>query len=550
MLKPLNISLTLTLFLTSPFRKQKRRQIRMMMRGYRYLKKEGKLHIIEDAIQHLREHQFQIPPNALPSLLWGQAGRSAELIVRQRLSSHYVILTQALLIALSKPNVYVIAPIPKAWRIELQRLGFRIDHLRSLVAWNLYLIKFFCYGIYKTLLVLKGFVLTSEIAPCASEDYIYFCDLAPDNIPLVATDNPSSCIFGWYSRWQGRRHDITSLRHSVPNSRPQSVGSYDLCYQQSPIPALICRVQQVYFFLLLLATLVHTLGSFCKRHWWNIIIYHESIESLLVRLQDTPLAKEYWFHNSRFYPPLWVYELPSKGSKCIYYFYSTNCEPFLTRKDGTLPFITPYSIANWPEYIVWDTYQHQFIRKFCGDRPRVTIVGPICFTAQSVLLPMPMPKRTIAVFDVQPHRSSIYQGLGIASEFYVPNQCISFLEDILSIAMELGVTLLIKKKREIGTRAHQLYRHYVKSIASNENVVLIDPGVSVDLLAKSSLGSISMPFTSTAIISREAGVPSVYYVPSQVLNVDSSLSHGIQVICSINSLRCWMKAVLASHFCP
>jgi len=540
-----NIALTISLFLSSPFRKQKRRQIRMMMRGYRYLKQEGRLHIIEDTVQHVRRYELQIPPNALPSLLWGEAMQSAELIIRQRLSSNYLKLTRALLIASSRPNGYVIVPFPKTWRIELQRLGFRVDHFRSSAAWSLCLIKHCCHGIYKALLVLKDFVLVNGIVPAANESYIYFCDLASNNIPLVATGYSSNCIVVWYSCWPGRHRDVKSLRHSVPNSRPQTLATYDLCYQQSPIPALTCRSQQLYFFLYFLETLLHIIASFFKRHWWNIIIYRESISSLLVRLQATPLAKEYWFHNSRFYPPLWTYELPLKGSKCIYYFYSTNSEPFLFRRDRTLPFVTPYSIMNWPEYVVWDSYQLEFIRKCCGERPKVIIAGSICFSDNSISISRLKPRRAIAVFDVQPQRASLYQQLGLANEFYVPDQCISFLEDILLAAKELDVTLLFKRKRDIGSDAHPLYRRYLASIACSENLMFIDPGVSAKAVVECSIAAISMPYTSTAIISREAGIPSVYYVPCEALGVDPSLSHGLQVVCGIDNLRSWIQSVVS-----
>jgi polysaccharide biosynthesis PFTS motif protein len=490
-----NVIFTISLFLSSPYRKHERRQIRMMMRGYRYLKKEGRLHIIEDTVQHLRTFKLQIPHSALPRLLWGEASQYAELILRQRLTANNLILNRALLIASSKPNGSVIAPVPKAWRIELQGLGFRVDHFRSSVAWNSSLIKHFIYGIYNALLILKRFILVREIVPPTTEDYIYFCDLSPNNLPSGATDHSSNCIVTWYSCWPGRRSDIKSLRHSVPNSLSQSIASYNLSYQQSSIPALTCISQKLSFFLCFIATLFCVLRSFFKFHWWNIIIYHESISSLSIRLQQaTSLAKEYWFHNSRIYPPLWTYELPPKGSKCIYYFYSTNCEPFIYRKDGSLPFITGYSIMNWPEYIVWDKYQYQFVQKCCNGRPNAIIAGAIDFSDGTSLLSRPMPGKAISVFDVQPLRSSFYQQLGLANEFYVPNQCISFLEDILSCAKEFNVMLLFKRKRDIGFRAHPLYRRYLRTIASSENLICVDPGVSAKKVIKCSVASISMPY--------------------------------------------------------
>lgn len=531
------------LFLSSPFRRQKRRQIRLMMRGYRYLKKEARLYIIEDTVQHLREFQLQIPSNALPGLLWGEAAQFAELIVRQRLSSHYLELTQALLIGNSEANGCVIAPIPKAWRIELKRLGFRVDHFRSSLVWKLHLIKYFCYGIYKALSIVSSFIYPSGSVASVKESYIYFCDLAPSNLPLAAADYSSPCIIGWYSRWAGRRSDITSLRHSVSTSPLHSFGSYKLTYQQLPTPPLTCRIQQLYFILSCIVSLLITLGSFLKGHWWNMLIIHESIISILVRLQSSHLAKEYWFHNSRFYPPLWTYELTSYGSKSIYYFYSTNCEPFLFRKDGSLRFVTPYSITSWSEYLVWDSFQYEFVKRCCGERAKVQIVGPIRFSGKSVSLSR-KPRRAIAVFDVQPHRSSMYQALGAASEFYVPDQCIPFLADILSVAKECNAILLLKKKREVGSAAHPLYRRYLESIAASEHVIIVDPVVDAEALAEFSVATISMPFTSTAIICREAGIPSVYYVASETRDVDPSLSHGIKVIFGITPLRNWTRTVI------
>ena len=539
-----NISMAISLFLHSLFRKRRRRQIRMMMRGYRYLKKEDRLHIIEDAVQHLRDFQLQIPPKTFSALLWGEASQSAELIVRQRLSSRYIELTQSLLIASSEVDGSVIAPIPKVWRFELQRLGFRLDHFRSSLAWNFYLIKLCCHGLLEALLIIKSFIYAKKKVVAADEDYIYFCHLVANNIPTTAHKSSSNCILSWYSRWPGRRHDITSLRHSVADLPSLSLGSYDLRYQQSPLPGLTNRTEKIDFFLSFLASLFCLLGSLCKRQWWNILIYRESIASLLVRFKTNALAKEYWFHNSHFYPPLWTYELPSKGSKCIYYFYSINCEPFLFRKDGSRPFITPYSIMNWPEYLVWDDCQRGFIRKCCGYLPKVSIVGTINFSDKVVSFPVPRSQKVIAVFDVQPYRNSLYQGFGFANDYYVPDQCIAFFQDIVACAKDLDAKLLIKRKRDIGSALHPLYKKYVDSISSSENIIFVDSGLSAKAVMDCSIGSISMPYTSTAITSREMGIPSVYYVPSVACGVDFSLSHGIQTISGIDSLRSWMNLIL------
>jgi polysaccharide biosynthesis PFTS motif protein len=536
--------------LSAPFRSLERNQIRMMMRGYRSLKQAGKLHIIEDSVQYLREYQLHIPSTTLPKSLWGQASNSAELIIRQLLSSRYLNLTRALLIGSSKPNAKIIAPFPKVWRVQLERLGFPIDHSRSAVAWNLYLIKNLCYGIAKAFVIIRGFFIATTSGLNKRGNYIYFCDLDASNIPASQCNSSTRCIISWYIRWSGRRHDIDSLRHSVPDASPLFLGPYHVSHQSAPIPSLDSIGQQFAFVFWIFLSLAHQLLSCFKGYWWNVLIYQESVSSFLVRIQSTSFAKEYWFHNSRLYPPLWVYELPLKGSRCVYYFYSTNTETFLFRKDGTRPFITPYSLMNWPEYLVWDIYQHSFVMQCCNTCSSIKIVGPIAFSEYSSISPLgstcdSLP--SIAVFDVQPVRDSSYQGLGIASDFYIPDYCIAFLSDLIICAAQLNLNLLIKKKRDIGRTAHPKYRNFLASISAQDHITLVDPGVSPATLVQNAIASISMPFTSAAIISREAGLPSVYYLPAISCGVDYSLSHGISVIDNTANLRLWMQHVVLSR---
>ena len=92
-----------------------------------------------------------------------------------------------------------------------------------------------------------------------------------------------------------------------------------------------------------------------------------------------------------------------------------------------------------------------------------------------------------------------------------------------------------------------MYKKYVDSISSSENIIFVDSGLSAKAVMDCSIGSISMPYTSTAITSREMGIPSVYYVPSVACGVDFSLSHGIQTISGIDSLRSWMNLILAKN---
>jgi polysaccharide biosynthesis PFTS motif protein len=205
---------------------------------------------------------------------------------------------------------------------------------------------------------------------------------------------------------------------------------------------------------------------------------------------------------------------------------------------------------NWPQYLVWDQYQRSFVKQCHKNCLSIRVVGPIYFSDQANHSSLPTnfdPSRSIAVFDVQPFRSSIYQVFGFASDFYIPDQCIRFVSDILVCAAEFDVTILLKSKREIGSRSHPKYRLFLDSLSSHDNVVFIDPAVSAYRLVESCVGSVSMPYTSTAIIFRQAGVPSIYYAPLLSPHVDPSPTHGIQLVQHPYNLRSWISSLISSN---
>ena len=49
-----------------------------------------------------------------------------------------------------------------------------------------------------------------------------------------------------------------------------------------------------------------------------------------------------------------------------------------------------------------------------------------------------------------------------------------------------------------------------------------------------------MPYTSTALIAREAGIPSIYYDPTGLLRKDDPAAHGIPVVLGKHELEQWI----------
>ena len=54
-----------------------------------------------------------------------------------------------------------------------------------------------------------------------------------------------------------------------------------------------------------------------------------------------------------------------------------------------------------------------------------------------------------------------------------------------------------------------------------------------------------MPFTSTALLGRDLGKPSVYYDPYGMVQKDDRAAHGIEILIGSRELSEWLSSVLS-----
>ena len=383
--------------------------------------------------------------------------------------------------------------------------------------------------------------------PHVSGRYSYFTGLLKNNIPKPGSKSDCHEIISWYSLWKGRAPEISVIYHSVKGVETLEKDGISVEYIDNPILPLFRTKALLKFICWAIAVVFSSVFNFITGRWWNVLLLQESMLAAKVRLQDSDLlAKEYLFHNSGWiYRPLWTYEAESKGSRIQFYFYSTNCEG-LGIHGNPARFLYGYQAMNWPNYMVWDTYQSDFIKRAVGNSARVEIVGPISFSASSATLPV-IPEKSIAVFDVQPMRDAFYKILGLDFEYYVPSNCNRFLSDIYSGCEKSGYTMVLKRKREVGKNEHPSYRNMVRKISALPCFLAVDPGVSADKLIDNVFAVISMPFTSTALLGRNAGKPSVYYDPLKMLQKNDPGAHGIEILQTSGELDKWLTEIFSNQ---
>jgi polysaccharide biosynthesis PFTS motif protein len=374
-------------------------------------------------------------------------------------------------------------------------------------------------------------------------NYIYFDTLTKGNLPR--TKDSKFNIISWYMDYLNDSKKYDTIFHSVPNTELTSIKDYLLTNIESPIVRYSTILETIRFIIWFSKAFFVSFGFLILGRWWYAFFFFEAIKMAHIHFSKTDcLAKQYLFHNSSWiYRPLWTYEAEKKGSEIIFYFYSTNSENFKVGNEYP-PLNYGWEAMSWSKYLVWDEYQKDFLLRAGVKDQLIKIVGSIDFhSSDEKVLNIPSGLK-ISVFDVQPVRDSYYFILGARLEYYRPGICIDFLADILNSSR--NSTILHKKKREIGKRAHPKYRKYTIGIKKNSNYFNIESDISARALIQYSDLVISMPFTSTALIAREEGKPSIYYDPSGIVMKDDRAAHGIPIISGKEELAIWLKQIIDS----
>lgn len=527
-------------------RRRQLRRLRAIMRGYRRLRAAGELGRIVALRDEITETRLSFPASAGATKLLGAAASSGELVTRQYLlarsitSSRFV---EDLLYGLGTGRPSVVHGIPPEWREVIDRHGFRVARRRSALAWVAFVGRHLLVGTviaWRRAAVSSLSIARPRRAPPVH--HVFFDGLTSGNLPQPGRDGRSHDVVTWYAGWDGRVEKLQGIAHTA-GGEGRFAADIPVIAVRTPITPLRDAKRLGRYVVWAIVATASTIGDLVWGRWWSAILLGEASAAAIVREQDPKLlAREYLFHNSSWiYRPLWTYEAERHGSRVTFYFYSTNCESF-KRPNGYGIQANSWQAMSWPYYLVWNRPQGQFVRRAVGESVRVSVVGPICFATSGREIPT-LPTRCVAVFDVQPHRSSRYQVLGLASEYYAADTAIRFLSDIHQVASEHAITTVLKRKRDIGSAIHPRYRTLIRSLTASESFLPVDSEVPAQRLIEGSMAVISMPFTSTAHLGHQAGRPSIFYDPCGVVERDDRAAHGIPIVSGISELRAWFDSL-------
>lgn len=528
-------------------RKRARARLRNLMRGYRSLKKAGGLRRVA-ALKEALTATPVFPQTGSPESFSGLSGKPAEIAVRQFLLVRLVGtgLGGALLASVGKHNIPVAYPLPAVWRKVLLEHGFEVSERTSAFLWAGVVALHFVGGIF-VILKLAAADIRSLLRPTnkALKRHVYFDALGPGNLPSALEDGDKNDIVNWYLRWPGRAPGVVTVCHNVITAGIRESSGTAVIPVSSPLLPFAGLGALRGFLAMGAASIGKAFFSSMAGHWWYSMMLGETAKATHVRMQDPALlARDYLFHNSNWiYRPLWTYEAEQQGARILFYFYSTNIEQF--KQSGLYPApLYGWQTMTWPRYLAWDDYQAAFVRRAVGDAADVDIdiVGHISFHS-AMPAPLDLPARSVAVFDVQPMRDAVYQPLAIDIEYYVPRNASKFLTDIQEATRIAGRSMVFKRKRDVGSRVHPSYERTVNWLKGSSNYLEVDPDISAGALIEKCQAVISTPFTSTALIGRELGKPSIYYDPYGICEKGDRAAHGIPILSGQKELQDWLLAL-------
>lgn len=527
--------------LASLFERSRRSRLRSVMRGYSYLKRASQIGLVRRIKADLVDEVMPEITVTASQQVFGASLAQAEFVVRQILLQRHAgaAMNKAIFYSLGRKSASVVYPLPKAWREVLAKHGIRVDDIKSSLAWAGLIALYWGYGVLFVAKLAWSSLLSNQTV--IKRRYAYLEGLALGNLPQPGIDGQSHDICTWYAHWNGRMDDLDAICHGVRDGKLTLLDGISVEYIGRPFELMRGIKSVVRFLFWGVKTMAIAAVDALRGRWWHALVFAEAAKAKAVQLcAPDMLAADYLFHYSgTIYRPMWTYEAEKKGARIVCYFYSTSEQVKLPEGYESQKF--EWGAASWPNYLVWDDYQADLVSRDIDQNAEIKIVGPIWFSTSPLELPE-LPRKSIAVFDMQPHRKSAHFGSSTLADYHVrnPGLPIQFLKDIHTVFSECGVTMAFKRKREIGCRGEKKYVNFVRQLSQSEDVVMIDPGISAIKVIERCKGVISMPFTSTALYMRDQGIPSVYYDPTGWIQKDDRGAHGIPILSGINELRDWV----------
>lgn len=282
-------------------------------------------------------------------------------------------------------------------------------------------------------------------------------------------------------------------------------------------------------------TLYLCLKDLLFKNWTSMFMLHELLCLKIFELSDKKFYHENYIfsYQGMISRSMWTYYLEKYFNKKIWiFFYSTNTEPYKIKNlEPTNPDAGNWSYLPYNNYLVWNEIQESIIRSRVSNVRKIKILGPILNKLENINKNN-FNNRYISVFDISPENDE--DKLFLGNDIIKANNVIKFHEDILEVANNNNIHLVIriKKDAKYNLNLNSKYLDFLSKIKENKNVILLNrENSSLVNILNNSLGCISFPFTTVAVIAKYLNIKSAYYDPSQMIeNISNRVTNGVNLL--------------------
>ena len=528
----------------SYFKKAARSKVRRIMRGYRKLKNSKDPFVINRLQEELTVLNLGINPSHISKYIYGEEANNIELSARQFMLQRHAgsRLSKAILLALGSNQSKVYSPVPVVWINKIQEQGIPVSKAHSIFLFGLSLVYLLCVGLVRAG---QAVLIRSKPDSCLGS-HVQFVDIEKNNLPRKKSDQ-SYDLVSWYIQWEERINDINEIRHTVLNYEDRTIHGIRLVSSQDYLPGISGFMNKLYFCAWVFVAFLIAAFSLFNGRWANALLFPEAIARKMIELaKSKKLAADYLFSLSAFiYRPLWTYVAERKGSQITLYNYAASFPQF-KMKDRYPYSESGYQSVSWPRMLYWSESYAEYTQAIISPKVNIKMVPPIWYTDSDEEIPV-RDRPCIALFDVTPVRSYIEKILLPTPVYRTYKMGRFFLEEIYSLANAHGYDLLWKRKRNFYANHNRAYIKFAESFSLLPGVIAVSPEISPFRIVERCVASISMPFTSTALISKDCNVSAIFYDPSGILFKDDRGCQNIPLVSGSSELAIWFNELTLTH---
>lgn len=443
----------------------------------------------------------------------------------------------------------LIVPLPEKWLNYLSNKNLNINIFFSKFFFKFIVIKYFFYGIYINIRIIL--LLFKNLFSKDFKNFVFFNNINSSNLPSFIENSNTALkenysLYDFYKLNMGKDETklflFSSENQKLKKINFKKIKNDTFSYNRYPIQI---SLPLKYFFIFLKDTFAKIFLSFLSLitgKFWNVFLLAEQPLMSLSRmkLQDN-LPKEVIFHLSDlYYRPLWTYEMENRGTNIYMLWYSTNNQANY-KKNIEEKFFYDWSNIIWQNHIVWNENHKIWLMKYLNNKNQnIIFYDYIWFNDLSINLNLDNNIKYISIFPVTPFRRAYFSLIN--EDEYQTLTCknqIQFIKDILELTAEKKYKILLKNKRNLDRNHDKSYSNFLNTI-DDRYVKIINENISPIKLIKRSMATINFPFTSTAHLSHNFNLPTVYYDVTRRLK-NFSLNQDIKIINDKSKLLEWIN---------